>query len=58
MIPKLIFIFDKERDLRNIWETANKENSYMNFVTNIPKKWFEICKDNQRRHKICPEKLL
>ena len=28
MIPKVIFKFDKEKDLENIWETANAKDSY------------------------------
>lgn len=28
MIPKLNFVFDKEKDLKNIWETCNTPESY------------------------------
>ncbi|MBS3149966.1 hypothetical protein J4455_04735 [Candidatus Woesearchaeota archaeon] len=45
MNSKLKFVFDKERDLKNIWETANSKYQFMDFSKNMPKKWVEICKD-------------
>jgi hypothetical protein len=43
--PKLIFKFDKEKDLFNIWETCNKDNSFgRDFTKNVPQKIISICK--------------
>jgi hypothetical protein len=39
MNPKLKFVFYKDRDLKNIWETANSQYQYMDFSKNMPKKW-------------------
>lgn len=55
MNPKLNFIFDKERDLKNIWETANSKSRFMDFSKNMPKKWVEICKD--KSFKECHDQL-
>ncbi len=45
-IPKVIFKFDKEEDLKNIWETANSEKTYgRNFKKNLTKNILEICEN-------------
>lgn len=56
-MPEVIFKFDKEKDLKNLWETANFENKCFD------KKWisstliklaygksFEECKDKLEKH--------
>jgi hypothetical protein len=44
--PTVIFKFDKEKDLFNIWETCNKGNSFGNdFTKNVNPKVVELCKD-------------
>jgi hypothetical protein len=56
MIPKLIFKFDKEKDLYNIWETANSKKTYgYNFKERLPKKILEIC--SGKNYKDCNKKL-
>jgi len=45
MIPKVIFKFDKNKDLRNIWKTCNSKLSWgHDFKKNIPKEVIRICK--------------
>jgi hypothetical protein len=49
MDPKLKFVFDKEKDLYNIWETTNSNSQFTDFSKNMPKKWVEICKNKTFR---------
>ena len=45
---KVIFKFDKEKDLYNIWETCNKENSFgFDFKRNLDEKTIAICRDKK-----------
>jgi hypothetical protein len=45
MKNKVIFKFDKEKDLFNIWETCNKENSFGKDLTkNVDSKIIYLCK--------------
>lgn len=46
-MPKLIFKFDKERDLYNIWETCNKDSSWYNHKKNIAPVFLEICEGKE-----------
>jgi hypothetical protein len=55
MNPKLKFVFTKEKDLKNIWKTANSNSQFMDFSKNMPKKWVEICKN--KSFKECHEEL-
>jgi len=45
MIPKVIFKFDKEKDLYNIWETCNKGKAYgYDFSKKISNEVLNMCK--------------
>ena len=47
-MPKVIFKFDKEKDLYNIWETCNfKSNWSNNFKKGIPEKIIELCENKK-----------
>ncbi len=41
--PRVIFKFDKEKDLYNIWETCNKLSSWYDHKKNVSKNYLEIC---------------
>ncbi len=44
MIPKVIFKFDKEKDLKTIWETCNKKSSYgYDWKKDVTKNILKIC---------------
>ena len=54
--PKIIFKFDKEKDLNNIWKACNSEASYgFDFKKNIDEKTILICKG--RAFEECKEEL-
>ena len=42
-MSKVIFKFDKEKDLFNIWETCNKDSSWYDHKKNISSTFLEIC---------------
>ncbi len=43
-MPKVIFKFDKEKDVYNLWETCNEESNYgYDFREKIPKDILEMC---------------
>jgi len=46
-MPKVIFKFDKEKDLWNIWTTCNYKSNWRNFKKNINPKILEICKNRE-----------
>jgi len=55
-MPKVIFTFDKEKDLHNIWETCNfKSNWSNNFKRGLPSKVLELCED--KRFQECEKEL-
>ncbi len=41
--PKVIFKFDREKDIYNIWETCNKASSWYDHKKNVSKNYLEIC---------------
>jgi hypothetical protein len=43
MIPKVIFKFDKEKDLYNIWETCNKDSPFKDFKKTVHPDILKIC---------------
>jgi hypothetical protein len=48
MIPKVVFKFDKEKDLHNIWQTVNAKTSFgYDFKKNIPEQIIKICKNKE-----------
>jgi len=45
-MTKISFIFNKEKELYNLWDTVNSKNSYgFNFSERIPNKIFILAKD-------------
>ena len=52
-MPKILFKFDKERDLRNHWDKANKKNPWKEFKVNLKVK--EICFN--RKFEECRDEL-
>jgi len=55
-MPKVIFKFDKERDLYNIWETCNQGSSYgFDFKKDMDHKTISICEN--KRFEDCREEL-
>ena len=46
-MSKVIFKFDKEKDLFNIWGTCNKDSSWYNHKKNISYKFLEICEGKE-----------
>ncbi len=44
---KLIFKFDIEKDLYNIWETCNKDSAWYNHKKNVSSTFLEICKSKK-----------
>lgn len=56
MIPKVIVKFDEEKDLKNIWETCNKEASYgYSWKNSVSKNILEICEG--KKYEACKPKL-
>jgi hypothetical protein len=56
MIPKLIFKFDKEKDLYNLWETSNSKIHYgYDFTKKLPKNVLKIC--NNKKYNECKNDL-
>jgi hypothetical protein len=56
MKSKVIFKFDKEKDLHNIWETCNKGKGYgYDFTKHMPKEIVNICKG--KKFSECKPKL-
>ncbi|MDD5012571.1 MAG: hypothetical protein PHQ66_02930 [Candidatus Nanoarchaeia archaeon] len=53
--PKVIFRFDKEKDLWNIWDTCNKDSSWYDFKNTVHPKLLEICKG--KKFSECREEL-
>ena len=55
-MPRVIFKFDKEKDLFNIWETCNKNPSYgFDFKKNMNPKTVSICEN--RKFEDCRNEL-
>jgi hypothetical protein len=52
---KVIFKFDKEKDLFNIWETCNKNSSWYDFKKTVSPIFLEICEG--KRFEECKNKL-
>lgn len=46
-MPKVIFKFDKERDLYNIWETCNFSSKWDDFRKGIPKNILDLCEGKE-----------
>lgn len=46
-MPKVIFEFDKEKDLFNIWETCNKDSSWYDHKKNVSSTFLEICEGKE-----------
>tara|TARA_Y100000310_G_scaffold342908_1_gene448194 strand:+ start:7859 stop:8527 length:669 start_codon:yes stop_codon:yes gene_type:complete len=46
-MPKVIFKFDKEKDLHNIWETANFESNWGDFKKNLNPEILEMCENKK-----------
>ena len=46
-MPEVIFKFDKEKDLYNIWETCNKNSSWYDHKKNISSTFLEICEGKE-----------
>jgi len=46
-MPKVKFVFDKEKDLFNIWETCNKSSSWYDHKKNISSTFLEICEGKE-----------
>ena len=47
-MPKVIFKFDKEKDLFNVWETCNEGSSYgFDFRKNMDPKTISICENKK-----------
>jgi len=42
-MAQIIFKFDKEKDIYNIWETCNKDSSWYDHKKNISSVFLEIC---------------
>jgi len=42
-MPKVIFRFDKEKDLWNIWETCNESSPWYNHKKNVSSTFLDIC---------------
>ncbi len=42
-MPKVIFKFDKERDLYNVWETCNKTSIFKDFKKTVSPEILKIC---------------
>jgi hypothetical protein len=42
-MPKVIFKFDKEKDLFNIWETCNEDSTWYNHKKNISPNFLQMC---------------
>ena len=43
-MPKVIFKFDKEKDLHNIWQTATSSNKWHDFKKNVTQNIVDMCK--------------
>jgi hypothetical protein len=54
-MPKVIFKFDKEKDLFNVWETCNKDVTWYDFKKTVHPKYLEICKG--KKFEECKEEL-
>jgi hypothetical protein len=54
-MPKVIFKFDKEKDLKNLWETANFKSDWSNFKRNLSPKVLEICEN--KKFEECKDEL-
>lgn len=54
-MSKVIFKFDKEKDLYNIWETCNKDSSWYDHKKNISSTFLEICEG--KKFEDCKEEL-
>ncbi len=42
-MPKVKFVFDKEKDLHNIWETCNKDSGWYDFKKTVHPVLLKIC---------------
>lgn len=54
-MTRLIFKFDKEKDLFNIWETCNKKSSWYDHKKNISSTFLEICEGKE--FSVCKKEL-
>lgn len=52
---KVKFLFDKEKDLYNIWETCNKTSSWSNHKKNVSSTFLKICEG--KRFDECKKEL-
>jgi len=55
-MSKVIFKFDKEKDLQNIWETCNFKSDWYNFKENLYPAYLEICEGKE--FEICRDRIL
>jgi len=58
-MPKVEFIFDKEKDIWNYWSTANGSSKWHDFSKDMPKDIYELIKDRKYEDvkKIIKEKI-
>ena len=54
-MPKVIFQFDKEKDLYNIWETANSQSKWYDFKKGLSQNIIDMC--NGKKFEECRSKL-
>ncbi len=55
MKPKVIFKFDTEKDLHNIWETCNKDSGWYDFKKTVHPGLLKICEG--KKFSECKEEL-
>lgn len=55
-IPRVIFKFDEEKDLWNIWDTCNNPSSWYDHKKNVSKTILEICEG--KSFKECKNELI
>jgi len=53
MSNKVVFSFDKEKDLYNLWETCTAKSYGYDFSSRLPKELVEYCKD--KKYEDCKE---
>ena len=55
-MSKVIFKFDKEKDLQNIWETCNFKSDWYDFKKNLHPIYLEMCEG--KGFEVCRSKIL
>lgn len=54
-MPKVKFVFDKEKDLYSIWETCNESSNWYDFKKTVHPRFIEVCEG--KKFKECKEEL-